>query len=359
MANNALAYGFTQFARIAGERVANVGERVVFDAIQESAREHTSAVNAMLASLVKTTTEHKLIFKQPGTGTLQPLDESGNPIAVVDAGSYTVAFPIQGGGTAFATNRVSRAMMTVEEANRMTIEAMKRDGDWVYRHALAAILDNTSWTYTDPTYSSQTIQPLANADGVLFNLRGLAAAADDNHYLATASAIADAANPYPTIYTELMEHPSNNGPLVCYIATNLKATTQALTNFVEVTDPDIMVGVASDRIVGNIDAVRGPGTEVLGKVDKCWIVEWNILPDSYLIAHAQGAGPVLGMREYPAAGLQGFFAEDGGGAGNITQTNMIRYAGFGALDRTAALVYYIGVSGTYAIPTNFDTPRPV
>ena len=39
-------------------------------------------------------------------GTLQPLDEWGNPLPVKDEGVYDVAFPIQGGGTAWGDNRV-------------------------------------------------------------------------------------------------------------------------------------------------------------------------------------------------------------------------------------------------------------
>jgi hypothetical protein len=44
---------------------------------------------------------------------------------------------------------VARALMDVEEANRMTVEAFKRDQDWIRRHLLASVFDNVAWTFVD------------------------------------------------------------------------------------------------------------------------------------------------------------------------------------------------------------------
>jgi hypothetical protein len=85
---------------------------------------------------------------------------------------------------------------------------------------------------------------------------------------------------------------------VVYIATSRKATTEALTNFVPVSDPDIQYGSGVDQITpGQFDdSIRGFGDEVLGKCDGCWIVEWTSLPAGYMIAHARGA-----LQQNPAA----------------------------------------------------------
>ena len=80
--------------------------------------------------------------------TISPLFSQACP-AVKDEGVYDVAFPIQGGGTAWGDNRVSRALMTVGEAQRLTMGMLRRDADWVRRHFLAALFDNTTWTFTD------------------------------------------------------------------------------------------------------------------------------------------------------------------------------------------------------------------
>jgi hypothetical protein len=341
-------------AHLADERVTEVGTRVIYDAIRESADYHTQQMAAMLAEIAMQTTDHQLNYKIPGDGTLQPLDVfgEGNPQPVRPSGSYNVAFPIQGGGDAFGDNRVTRALMTVEEANRRTLDSLKRDADWMKRHMLAAVLDNASWTFTDEQYGDLTIQPLANGDSVEYPVLGSDPSTDD-HYLAQASSIDDSNNPLDDIYDELMEHPSNAGPVKCYVPSNLTSSIEGLTAFVPVGDTDIDYGTSQDLVGTEVDP--GWGDEVLGKADKCWIVHARILPDNYMIAQAVGGGPVLGMREFPSADLQGFFTEEYSPDGNLREMRMIRYAGFGAMRRIGALVCRIG-NGSYAIPSGYDAP---
>jgi len=358
MANYTLAYGFVQWSHLAAERVATVGFERVWTMIQESADEHTRQINALMASLVERTTLYKERYMLPGSGTLQPLDENGNPRPVRPSGYMDVAYPIQGGGTAWGDNRVSRAKLTVDEANRNTLDALRKDADWVRRHIFSALFYGASWTYTDPLYGSLTIECLAdNGAGELYPKAGVDAAVD-NHLLAQAAAIDNSNDPFDDIYDELTEHPSNaGGPVVVYIPTNLKASVEALTSFVEVVDPDLRVGSATEVIGASFD--RGFGDEVLGKSHKCWIVEWKALPDSYMFAHAQGGGPVLKVREHEESELQGFFAEGFDTDGNFKGTRMIRYAGFGVANRIAAVAYYVG-AGSYTAPTDYDSaPLPV
>lgn len=356
---NTLAYGFVSLEHLALERVTTVGEQRIFDAIQESVAEHTRQINGLMESFVELTTEHKIRFMLAGDGTLQPLDEHGNPKPVQPSGYYDVAFPIQGGGTAWGNNRVSRALMTVEEANRNTLDAQRRDADWLRRHILASVFDNVAWTYDDPEYGNLTIEPLANGDTVTYNKVG-GTQATDTHYLAQAAAIDDSNNPFDDIYDELMEHPSNRGPVVVYVPTNLTSAIEALTAFVEIGDPDLRYGVASTEIENAAEAmnIKGFGDEVLGKVNKCWVVEWRALPDGYMLAHAAGGGPVVKGRQYPADSLQGLFAENHSPDGNLKEVRMIRYIGFGVVRRIAAVVYYVG-GGAYSIPTGYGAPLAV
>lgn len=368
MANNTLAYGFVGLQHLYNTRVAEVGVDRIFTAIQESAREHSRQINALMASFVERTTMAQEQYELAGGGTLQPLDEWGNPIPMKPSGSYQVAYPIQGGGTAWGDNRVTRALMTVEEANRFTLEAQRQDADWLRRHMLAALLDNVTWTYNDKIgpggakgLGDITIQPLANSDTVTYVRTGGAVSTDD-HYLAQAAAIDDSNNPFDTIHDELMEHPSNSGPVVAYVATSLKSSIEGLTAFTEIADPDLRYGIATTQIANSPDmfddTIRGFGDEVLGKANKVWVVEWKALPAGYMIAHARGGGPVLKMREYPSEALQGFFMEMHSPDGNLNETRMLRYAGFGAANRVAGLVYYVG-GGAYAVPTGYDAPLAV
>lgn len=357
-----IAYGFIGIQHLFSTRVQQAGPQRIFTAIQETAAEHNRVINSLMASLVEPTTIAQEQFELPAGGTLQPLDEWGVPIPVKHSGSYQVGYPIQGGGTAWGTNRVSAAYMTVAETNREVTEAQTKDADWLRRHIMAALLDKTAWTYNDVVgpdgskgLGNITIQPLANNDSVTY-LRVGGTTSTDNHYLGQAAAIADAANPFPTIYDELMEHPSNSGPVVVYVATSLTTTIEALANFTPVSDPDIRIAADTDELVGNLSL--GFGDEVLGKVDKCWIVEWKALPSGYMIAHAQGAGPVLKMRQHVPEELQGLFPENHSPDGNRKQMSLIRYAGFGVSNRVGALCYYIG-NATYPTPAAYDAPLAV
>ena len=355
MTTNALAYGFTGKTHLLSQRLTDVGSAVVWGMIQESVAEYNRQMAAMLAAVATPTTLYTERFRLPSTGTLQPLDEWGNPRPERLGDYFDVAYPIQGGGTAFGLNRVSGELVTVEEINALTVERLQRDADWMRRHMLAALFTNTTWAYADDQHGSLTIQTLANSDAVVYNFAG-ASAATDNHFLAQAAAIADATNPYDDIYTELLEHPSNSGPVVAYIASDLVATTKALTAFVEIGDPDLRYGTGTTQIAAPFS--KRFGDEVLGKVNGVWVVEWRALPSTYIVAFAEGGGAPLGMRQYPSAALQGLFTENHSPDGNLQESRFIRYAGFGVRNRLSALVYRIG-NGSYAIPTGYTAPLPV
>ena len=361
-------YGFADLQHLYNTRVLEVGPQRIYDAIRASNEEYNRVVTAMLSLFVRRTTVALEQIELPGDGTLQPLSEHGNPLPVLPSGSYQAGYPIQGAGTAWGDDRVTRALMTVEEADRATADAQRRDMDWLRRHILAALFDNVAWTYNDKVgpnnsrgFGNITVQPLANNDTVPYMRRG-GALATDNHYLAQAAGISDAANPFPALRAELIEHPSNSGPFVAFLASNLVPSATALTEFVEADDPDIRYGADNDTLaVGNRADILGPGDEVLGKTrsSNMWLTEWSALPSDYMIVVALGADtPVLRMREYAAAELQGLFPERADVDGNHMVTRMIRYCGFGVANRVGAAVMRIG-NAAYAIPSGFDAPLPV
>lgn len=356
MANNLSSYGFIGYEDIANERVSASNIAVIYAAIRASVDEHNRQVDAVLSELVERTTASTVRYKVPGSGTLQPLDARGNPLPVKDEGKYDVGFPLQRGGTAWGDDIESRALMTVAEADRQTLAALRRDANWIRRHVLAAMLDNTSWTYVDEDEGNVTVQPLANSDSVTY-LKSDGSTATDSHYYAQAAAIADAANPFPALLSELREHPENEGPFVAYIPTALKATTMALTNFHDVADPNIELGSGQARLTGRLD--RGFGNEVLGYVDGVWIVEWTLLPATHGIVVARGAdAKPLRMRERPVAALQGLVTSTFSPDGNLNEYRFRRIAGFGAYNRVGAVAFHIG-NAAYQIPTGYTTPLAV
>jgi hypothetical protein len=359
---NLTAYGFVQLKDLFRNRAISLAPNIIRTAIEESLAEHTANINGLLAEFVELTTSAQEQFDLPSGGTLQPIDESGNPLPVKFSGSYQVAFPIQGGATAWGNNRVTRALMTVEETNKFTVDAMSKDADWMSRHLLAAILTNTAWVFNDTVgengsrgLGNVTVQPLANGDSVAYTMTG-GATSPDNHYLAQLAGISDANNPFPAIKLELSEHPSNaNGDIICWCSDNLSESIRGLTAFVSVPDSDIQDTSLNDRIVRTPDLAFG---ELLGKVDGVWVAEYKRLPAGYMMAHATGGGPILKMREYPSPALQGFFPEQNNVDGNHLEFRMIRYAGFGVANRVGGLAMQIG-SATYTTPAQFAAPLAV
>jgi hypothetical protein len=351
---NLSSYGFWKLQDMAAQRVTTVGVETVNDAVIQSVNLAQQELAFAMSKFVDVVDWYQKNYWLPTAGKAQPLDEHGNPKPRVPAGNYNIALPIRGWGDAWGDNRVTRALMTVEEADRFTAMVINADVEAMLGHMLAALYTNVTYVFDDKLYASNlTIQPLANGDTVTY-LRKSGVMATDNHYLGQANAIGNGAdNPYPVLYTELFEHPSNAGPFVAYIPDDLVATTKALATFHEIEDPDIRKGADSDVLVGNFDPGFG---ELIGKADNMWIVNWSRLPSTRILAIAQGAvDKPLAMRQYPSPELQGYFPEFQDVDGNRHLNKFIRYAGFGAQNRVAAALMEIS-DATYDIPTGYQAP---
>lgn len=319
----------------------------------------------MLSAMVTRTTGYKIRYQLPSGGSMQPLDANGVPLPVIPSGFYDVALPIHGAGHAWGTNRISRALMTVADADRATVDGMDRDMDTLRRRMMAAIFTNTTYAYADERYGNLTIQPFANNDTTVFVRRG-GSASTDNHYLAQAAAIADATNPFGALYRTLDEHPSNTGPYIAYVATNLAPSIEGLTALLANFNANINYGANVNTLAGasitpsNTSRATGGeltkfGNRLIGYINGMYIVEWAAMPDNYIIAHASSATDALGMREYEAPELQGLFAEFDAMDGNLNQARLLRFCGFGALNRVAIAVMRVG-NASYAIPANYQAP---
>lgn len=351
---NVVLYGFLDLQSVFAQRVTDDMIPVVNAAVDRSIAEHNRQMNALINLFVTRTTRFQERYTTPGNETLQPGDENGRYLPTKGGGSYDVAYPLQFAGTAWGANRTARLKMTVEEVNNQLAAKMNADKRWVRNHILAALLADATWTFTDKEHGALTIQPLANGDGTLFSmLSGSDAGADDSHLLGQAGAIANDANPYPTIYDELMEHPENGGEVIAFIPNGLRATTEALTNFKEAIDPDITPGLSSDRLTGSL-GVPVPGV-VLGKVDRVWVVEWKVLPASRIVAVTTDGERPVAMREQPEPELQGFQRIGTRSDVPYSEDQYERQAGFGIRNRVGAVVMEIG-DASYDTPTGWASP---
>jgi len=350
-----VAYGFINLKNIFTERLADSNIQMVSEAIAASVTEHNRQIDALLGLFATPTEDYKVRYAQLGANRLQPLDENGRARPVIPSGYYDVAFPIRDAGTAWGATFKARELMTVADADRITAMMTNGDAIWLRDQLMAALFASVTYSYTDDAYGALTIQPLANGDSVTFLRSGSLVAAQDTHQLAQASAIADATDPYPGIYTELTEHPENSGEVIVLIASDLVATTKALTGFHEASDPNIAYGNASDRLVGTFGTAI-PG-KLLGYHDAgVWIAEWSSIPSTYWIATMTGGERPLAMREYPKDTLKGFVQiPDDRNNHPFYERQYVRYAGFGGWNRIGAAVGRIG-NGTYAVPTGYTPP---
>lgn len=360
-----LAIGFHSVEKILSRRVSdniNISRQLV----QEWQSIYNNLRTQFIGPTVQTVTWAKQRYTLPGGGTLQPLDDQwGSPKPILFYDSYDIGLPMQAAGTAYGTNRVSRAKMTLQDLNDLLITIEGQDGDWIFRHVLAAFLDNQSWTYADKDdrIGDLTIRPLANGDTDLYMKSNSMSASTDDHYFGFANAIDEGAdNPFPTLKTAISEHPSNNisaaNPVICLVATNLLPSIRALADFEPVPNPLIIPGTSDQRANPVIGRYLGYGSEVIGTVDGVVIVEWNQLPSNYIVARPAAQRPFVAMRQHPEPELQGLFREDFSNQPGWIQTSFIRYAGFGVINRIYAAVAYIG-NGTYQVPSAYNAPLAV
>lgn len=354
---NGVTYGFIGLEAMFASRVLEVGQELVNTAIQATTDEYKRQSEAMTSVWAMPSNTIQELVLLPGSGVMQDIDEWGNPLPTKDGASYTAGYPLKLAADAWAVSRLAKPKMTVEEVNRRLLATLRKDTAWLRLRMLQAVFTNTNRTFTDPQVGDVTVLPLANGDGTTYMIEGTDAPATDNHYLASASAIADNANHYVTIYDELIEHPSNSGEVVAYIASSLRQTTLDLTDFVPIQDSSVILGADSDRVrnlgESELARIQGPGNEVLGRVGKMWIVEWKALPAGYIIAVDIGnIRPFLNMRQDDEPSLQGLFRETFSVDGARAEYRFLRYAGFGVHDRTAAVVFRVG-NASYAIPTGY------
>lgn len=356
MANQVL-YGFHALSDVLGNRLSTVDAELISSAIQQSVDEHNRQMTSLMGLFVDPVTSATERYKQTGPIRLQPLDENGRALPTKPFGYYDVGYPIQMAGSAWGANYVARAKMTVQDANDATAQMLEADMRWMRDHVLAALFANAAWTFTDPQYGSLSVQPLALAsDNITYAVQtGADTGATDTHQLAQANAIgAGADNPFPTIYTELKEHPENDGDVIVFYPTGLKSAITGLATFNPIADPNITPGNASDRLTGTL-GVATPGRLTGYEDSGVWLVEWPSLPANYLIATTTGGNRALGMREDPEAELRGFNRVAERDNHPFYESQWMRRAGFGARNRVGAVVMRIG-NGTYAVPTGYTSP---
>lgn len=348
-------YGFHNLQDLASSRITGSLVDASNVAINAAVAEHNRVMDAVIGLFCQRTTDYKVRYAQIGSAKLQPLDDNGRARPIKPSGYYDVAFPIEEGGAAWGANYVTRQKMTVGDAERVTAMMLQADALWVRDRILAGLFSNVAWTFTDPFYGALTIETLANGDAVTY-LRKNGTSSVDTHQLGMTNAIGTGAdNPFPSIVSELTEHPENRGQVICFIPSGLKATVSALATFIETPDNNVLLGSGSDTL-----RVNGPGVPVPGQVigyetSGCWIVVWDAIPANYILSVTTEGPRPLAMREDPEPELQGFKKVAERNDHPFYENQFLRRAGFGAWNRVGAHVTEIS-DASYDVPTGFVAP---
>jgi len=268
--------------------VNTIGQRVVYDAVQQIIERHNADLQDAYSVFVdEETSDFKRRFKLPGGGYLQRRGGSGQSAAVKAFGEWDVAFPLEDFGAQFSKNDIAVAYMTVQELNRHLLTIFAQDINTMRREILVALLNNTAWTFTDLIHGALSVQPLANGDAVLYPpVLGSDAEATDTHYLESgyaSTSINDNNNPFVTIRNELEEHfgvATGGENIAVFINPDEVSATEALTDFDPVNDKYVIPGANVDQLTGLPANVPG---RVIGRTNGCWVIEWRWIPSGYMV----------------------------------------------------------------------------
>lgn len=339
---------------------ATQGQEVIYSIIQAHLEQVNMDVLSAISVFVDTMTEnHKERYKLPGGGFLQDLGQNPQTqaAAVKTYGGWDTAYPLTEYGAQIAASRVTNAYMTVDDLDRHVSGVVEQNTRTVRKLLQQALLLSSQDTFVDINWGSLAIEPLANGDTVVYPpVIGSGTEATENHYLESgysSANISDTNNPYVTIEAELSEHfgeSQGNDNVAVFINKAEKAVTQALTNFVEITDINVIPGTQTARLTNLLTSHPG---RVIGRTDGCWVIEWNWMPANYMLGIYLETEAPLKMRIDPTAvglgtGLQ-MVAEDE--IYPVTQSHWSHRTGFGCGNRLNGVAMELGTGGTYTDPT--------
>jgi hypothetical protein len=351
---NIIPYGFRDMRDLVDSSITEPLVPRIDTAIRETVEFHNTELNRVLEFFVRRTTDYKVKYKSLTNARLQALDEHGRARKIRPGAEYEIGLPIQAAGLAEGATDTTRLLEKVSDVMDITATMTMADTNWNMDHVLAALFNATDWTFKDDRYGDLTVKPIANGDATTY-LKKNGASATADHLNGQANAIDDTNNPFPGIYSRLTRPSANRGKVLSFVAENLVEDIENLGTFQDPPDPNIRAAANSEELVGTIpDNVPGL---VIGYSSKVWIIQWDRLPDDYILSVVTEGERPIAMREYEVDALKGFRRAGQRNDYPYFETQFKRDAGFGAWNRTAADVLRIG-NGTYAVPTNYESPMP-
>jgi hypothetical protein len=166
------------------------------------------------------------------------------------------------------------------------------------------------------------------------------------------SGISDTNNPIATHAATLLGRYPDEYDGIVFIASNMQAKVEGLTNFMEVGDPRIIKGGLADRL-DNLPA-RVPG-KIIGRESDMWVCVWPDIPSNYSISIAPSYEKPLQRRVDPAAtGLPNELTlVKQSDLFPLEKSEWMWRFGMGVVNRLNGFVLECGTGGTYTVPTAF------
>lgn len=347
--------------------VSNVGQALVFDAVNQVLADHNQDVMSAAAVFIERETEKfAMRYLLAGGGKLQRMGTQAPAGTVKRSGSYDVGFPLRQWGAELGGSRVAMAYMTIAELDAHLKTIKIQDLNTLRWRILTSLFEDDNYTFVDPIHGSITVRRLANvtsgSDTTVYPpVVGSETEATDDHYLGmnnTVAAIADGAtDPTTLLRNEIAEHFGGIGStgrnFVYFHANDQTAYLKALTGYVAVSDQFVQPGNDTATVSG-WPAVPGM---IYGRVNGVWLSEWDgWIPDLFGLMILLGVPAPLIMRRDPAEvglgrGLQ-LVAEDTNHP--LHRASYENRYGLGCGNRLSAAVVKINSTTTYASPTAYS-----
>jgi len=340
---------------------STLGQRVFYEAAMEWIQDRQAELDQAMGVLVERTTEdHKLRYKLPGTGYLQKINTDGRYQSVKAQGQWDVAFPLEDFGAQVSGSDVNFRYMRVEDLARHLMTVASMNISTTRYLILKALFTNTQKSFVDDDWGTLLVEPLANGDATLYPpIPGTDDEAVEDHYLVSgyaASAISATNNPILTLRDEIIEHygdmPSGTN-VAAFIHPDQEAKIAAISGYVAVSDFAITYGQDSDILQGL--GRPHPGV-LIGRINGVWIVKWRWIPTNYIAANDLDMPAPLIKRVDPAdtgipEGLH-LVAEDEEFPfkGSFWRNRM----GYGTGNRLCGAVMFLDAGGSYTIPTAYQ-----
>lgn len=330
--------------------IAQFGEDLAFQAIQEAFDAHNMLLNESLTDLVDVTTDRLRRYGGPDSMAMEELDEFGTPDAQKITAGSNVGFPLKFYGVGLQWSRLFFQNAKTSELVAQTIAAQDADVKAIHRELKKALLFPTNYTFSDRRvdHLNLPIKALVNADGAPIPVAPDGTTFNANthtHYLATAAlASADM-----TALTETVIEHFLSGQVQVLINRAQETTVRALSGFTAYLDARLIPATTAVAAMGNLDPAQltNRAIGIYGSAE-VWVKPW--IPPGYMVCMHIGANDkALAMRKRTLDGgnLELLFDNE---EYPLRARALGREFGFGVWNRVAAAVLYTG-GASYVAPS--------